>query len=109
MLIFRSFCFKFHQCNSSHFFRFTFVDSFCMESDNSYVLSGSSSVTTEAMGSLRPKEKKKSTDVQSKYKQSTIDKRYGKKKRQHVFYGTKNEAKSIAKMSPTEIISSLEK
>jgi hypothetical protein len=80
-----------------------------MESDNSYVLSGSSSVNIEAIGSSTHKKKRKSIDVQSKYKQSTIDKRYANKKRKHIFYGTTNEAKSIAKKSPTKIISSLEK
>lgn len=81
-----------------------------METDNSYVLSGSSSGNIETTGpSANKKKKKRSTDVQFKYKQSTIDKRYGKKRRKHVFYGTKDEAKSIAKNSPRKTISSLEK
>jgi len=72
-----------------------------MESDYSYVSSGSST--------HEKKTKKKFTSFQSKYKQSTINKRYGKKKRKHVFHGTNIEAKSVAKKSPTKIISSLEK
>lgn len=87
-----------------------YICRFFTESDNSYVLSGSSSANIEGIGSSAPKKtkKKESTDFQSKYKQSTIDKRYGKKKRKHVFHGTTNEPKSIAKKSPTKIISSLE-
>ena len=76
-----------------------------MDNDTSYVLSGSLSLNTCDTVYLKHK-KKSSTNFEPKYKQSTIKKRYGRKK---TFYGTLAEAQSHAKKSPTKTISSLKK
>ena len=80
-----------------------------MDNDTSYVLSGSSSLSTCDTVYLKHKKKKSSTNFEPKYKQSIIKKRYGRKKRKKTFYGTLAEAQSLAKKSPTKTISSLKK
>jgi hypothetical protein len=80
-----------------------------MDNDTSYVLSGSSSVDTQRTIYSKNKKKKSSTNLESRYKQSTVQKRYRRKKREKKFYGKLGEAQSLAKKSPTKSLLSLRK